>query len=1421
MATAAPPWDAWALDKKFLDDLDGWLKVHPDDKLGTVLDTVCKAIDSGKDLINLIPDSPFPARSLIQALGALVQLGNTVRKAKSAALKFAKEIVVWTENILKAFQQGDVGQFTTKTWNNLDSIRVLVDEICQWANDRLKDGWWSSLKNKLKVGKGEEEKGIQEFQSQLDKATSSFMQLSMINLSQAHDVLLKGNILLLKEVEKAYEEIQKAHKEIDKILDQIQDFGEYAREKRLEDQYRVDLAFIQEELAPYIAANSGYREQGKEFCYSGTRREPLAEIKNWLSREASHFLWLTGEPGAGKSTIAATVCRDLKDSNFLWAHLFINRNNKATTNPKFFFPSIALQLAKRSPEVAHVIYCALQEKSSIVDEVNKTLAEQLFLEPLKCASKAIPLQPIVVVVDALDEAKNFDILAEILSTMTTRLPANIKVFMSSREEDDIRASWATAQDTKHLSVGTGKKSSIEDVELFLQDQIREIATKHKLGEWPSKEDMQKLCLQASGLFIWATTAVTYIGSQIKLSGSECLDDVLDQLNVEGMSDINKLYHVILDNIYGDQTNPWLFETFRRVVGAIVVLSTPLSVGILAKILDLRRVDAKNPSKIYRPVDMLHFVRQFRTVLVTGTEEITQETIPRLHKSFFEFILSENVQSDLQVSVLLSHKEVAPKCLNYSANVGDVYFQAARSSYQWLVNNLPDNDQDLPAYLLCFGDLECSNYQHCGEVGSLDTSISVITRLIKLTLDDHHEKPQYLNKLCTLYHLRYQRQGEVEDLEYALQNMGTAVSLTPEGHPDQPGYLQSLAGSFRDRYKRLGDLMDLEMTLQTIQQAVDLTPDGHPDRPPCLQSLANVFRDRYTRLGYLGDLETALQTIQQAVALTPEGHPNRPGNLQSQGVCFKERYQRLGSLQDLETAVQFLQEAVDSTLEGHPDRPACLQSLADSFRYKYKRLGDLMDLETALQASQQAVVLTPQWHSDLPHFLCSQALSFNDRHQRLGDLQDLEAALQLLQQAVDLTPRGHPDQAGLLQSLSVSFRDRYYRLQNPYDLEVALQAIQEAVDLTPSDHPDRPGHLQSLATALRDRYQKSGDLQDHETALQLNQEAIDLTPEGHPNRPAYLQTLADSFRDRHKRLGNLIDLERALLFIQQAVDLTAEGNPALSAHLQTMAVSFGEMYERSGDLGDLETAFATFRKSFTASYSAAFDLLPEILWIGNSLVACQDARRRIDITEVTSAVIKACLDLPNPQLAVEFLERGLATTFQPLQQLKIKFDDLAYVVPHLANEFQHISREIYHGTSPDTKWLALKRNELLRKIREIPGFQYFLCPKPYSSLCQAAQNGPIVILNSHNARCDAIILLNPASDPLHVPLPGIALNELQHQRHNFRISIDGNIRLSGLRQSIVSPEESLQDVLTWLWTNVVVHIYEALELVSTYILKSFI
>jgi len=53
-----------------------WTIHHRETTLARVLDNICVGIDHGKDLVELIPDSPFPARGLVKALGYLVTLGN-------------------------------------------------------------------------------------------------------------------------------------------------------------------------------------------------------------------------------------------------------------------------------------------------------------------------------------------------------------------------------------------------------------------------------------------------------------------------------------------------------------------------------------------------------------------------------------------------------------------------------------------------------------------------------------------------------------------------------------------------------------------------------------------------------------------------------------------------------------------------------------------------------------------------------------------------------------------------------------------------------------------------------------------------------------------------------------------------------------------------------------------------------------------------------------------------------------------------------------------------------------------------------------------------------------------------------------------------------------------------------------------------
>ena len=181
---------------------------------------------------------------------------------------------------------------------------------------------------------------------------------------------------------------------------------------------------------------------------------------------------------------------------------------------------------------------------------------------------------------------------------------------------------------KHIHLDTSAKSSVRDVSTFLARHIAEIVEQNDLNvlEWPGEERMIALLSQASGFFIWAVTTTKFIQDQVAAECKECLNDVLDLLNSQGMGDINTLYGSILHLTYKNQTDPWAFERFRRIVGCIGVLQQPLCHADMKPLLDLRKTATSEP------VDIEHHVRRPRTVLIAGTDATDGNTVPRLHKS---------------------------------------------------------------------------------------------------------------------------------------------------------------------------------------------------------------------------------------------------------------------------------------------------------------------------------------------------------------------------------------------------------------------------------------------------------------------------------------------------------------------------------------------------------------------------------------------------------------------------------------------------------------------------------------------------------------------------------------------------------------------------------------------------------------------
>ncbi|KAJ7766423.1 CHAT domain-containing protein [Mycena maculata] len=772
----------------------------------------------------------------------------------------------------------------------------------------------------------------------------------------------------------------------------------------------------------------------------------------------------------------------------------------------------------------------------------------------------------------------------------------------------------------------------------------------------------------------------------------------------------------------------------------------------------------------------------------------------------------------------------------------------------MLNNLeavkftPANDPDRPRRLHTLALSFRDQYRRLGAVKDLEAAVKNDIEAVNLTAMRNPNRPRLLEGLSASYSLRYQRLGTLKDLESALQNMQEAVELTPTSHPHKAHRLRSLGICLKDRFRRLGYLQDIEDAVQKGLEAVDLTPVDHHERPRYLQSLGDSFTARYERLGSLTDLDAVVQSNQEAINLVPAGRPDRPKYLVDLGASLTHRYQQSKDLKDLETAIKIKQEAVDLTPVGHPDRARYLQSLSVSFMIQYRGFGNLMDLEAAVQNNLEAVKATPANHPARARCLQTLAGCLRTRYQRFGDLKDLEAALQRVQQAVKLTPASHPDKPEYLHSLALSLQDRYERVGNLTDLESAVQTHQETATLTPEDDPNRPQRLQHHAVALLDRYKQSKDLKDLEAVMKNFQQAVDLTREDHPDRAELLQRLAVAFRARYMRLGDLKDLETGIQKSLQALNLTPSGNPNRLTHLQGLAASYFYRYQRLKDKSDLEHVHNYYSACFAASawndpescwktalewssfseqfrpsmvptaYSTAFRFLPEILWMGNAISVRHDAILRLDIGRITSTATRSCIRLGQLKSAVEILEQGLGTTFQQMLQLKPDVDKLS---PQQAADLQRLSSELYSGAAANPKEVATKRQDLLDNIRKQPGLEHFLLPNPYASLCQTAQRGPVVILNSHVNGCDGIIIISTTPEPIHVSLASIKIKDLESQRKMLkellgRCNVRNRdrtdaIRLFGQQEGVKSgtTKECFEELLTWLWENVVNPVYEVL------------
>ncbi|VUC34877.1 unnamed protein product [Clonostachys rosea] len=416
------------------------------------------------------------------------------------------------------------------------------------------------------------------------------------------------------------------------------------------------------------AAFDSHAEEHNSTCLEGTRVELLSQISKWADNPQTEALfWLNGMAGTGKSTISRTIASDYNRGGRLGASFFFKKGEADRGSVSKFFTTIAAQLALSIPATARYIHSAISSDSAILGKAMRLQFEELILQPLADSRGAIRQTPsYLIVVDALDECEvenDIKLLINLFSAVREKAPG-LKVFITSRPELPIRLGFkATNGAYDKVVLHEIADSVIEhDITVFLTHELERIRYNYNESvpeerqlddTWPTQQDSQDLVKMAVPLFISAATVCLFIADRVGGNPRKKLDKILNYRTRSQESKLDAMYLIVLEQLLAGLSGEDLQETlaqFRRVVGSIVALVSPLSSSALARLLNLPLEDVSDL------LDLLHSV--------LSVPSSSKQPIRLLHLSFRDFLLDPQ-QSEKNIFWIdrnKTHGQLATNCI---------------------------------------------------------------------------------------------------------------------------------------------------------------------------------------------------------------------------------------------------------------------------------------------------------------------------------------------------------------------------------------------------------------------------------------------------------------------------------------------------------------------------------------------------------------------------------------------------------------------------------------------------------------------------------------------------------------------------------------------------------------------------------------
>ena len=395
-------------------------------------------------------------------------------------------------------------------------------------------------------------------------------------------------------------------------------------------------------------------DQESQGCMEGTREQILADLEEWAVNNAANVFWLNGMAGTGKTSIAHSLCERLDEHKILGASFFCSRSaSPEVRDARFIIPTIASTLSQVSPVLRSAMREVIEEQSDVGSLHKLSVQFRLLLVDLIKSVCDSSLKTYVIVIDALDECTNLGIVEKLIQAIVEFAPdMHLKFFISSRDITQIRSAFHHNPNCTPtiVSLHTIERTVVqEDIKLYLRTSLSAIITKNGLSiPWPPLDEFEILLERSDRLFIYAATAVRYIGAPnvdfrkrlahiTRLTPARMNTGIIDSL-------YNNVIRQALCELQPDE-----ISVRRDTLSAIVFLLVPLSLEAITSLLDMDSLEVR------------FALVPFQSVIHVPTADTSPVTL--FHASFPDFIVDPcRCEEPFRLDQSKGHRMLTVQCL---------------------------------------------------------------------------------------------------------------------------------------------------------------------------------------------------------------------------------------------------------------------------------------------------------------------------------------------------------------------------------------------------------------------------------------------------------------------------------------------------------------------------------------------------------------------------------------------------------------------------------------------------------------------------------------------------------------------------------------------------------------------------------------